>query len=143
MLARRELTEAQVRQRLSRRGHSTELIDDAVTRLRENRSLDDERAAGAIARTEVIVRRRGRGRVRHRLAAAGITGDIAEQALESALEGVDQEALLASLIDRRLRHRTTIEDDAEFRRLFRYLVGQGFEVDRVLAHLRARRRRPT
>ena len=35
---------------------------------------------------------------------------------------------------------TTIADDREFQRLYRYLVGQGFESDRVLAALNARRR---
>ena len=141
MLARRELSEAQVRQRLTRRGHPDDSIDDAVARLRESRSLDDARAAGAIARTEALVRRRGRGRVRQRLAAAGITGAVADRAVEEALAGVDQDALLGSLIERRLRDRPTIADEAEFRRLYRYLIGQGFEPDRVLAQLRARRSR--
>jgi hypothetical protein len=33
----------------------------------------------------------------------------------------------------------TIADDREFNRLYRYLIGQGFEPDRVLALLRKRK----
>ena len=57
MLARRELSEAQVRQRLARRGESQESIDEAIARLKSDRSIDDERVAGAIARTQAAGRR--------------------------------------------------------------------------------------
>ena len=49
MLGRRELSEAQVRQRLAKRGHDEAAIDAAVTRLKSDRSLDDVRVAGATA----------------------------------------------------------------------------------------------
>ena len=41
MLARRELSEAQVRQRLLRKKHSPEAIDAAITRLKSERAIDD------------------------------------------------------------------------------------------------------
>jgi SOS response regulatory protein OraA/RecX len=40
---------------------------------------------------------------------------------------------------RRLRGRDRITDDREFQRLYRYLIAQGFEGDRVLELLRQRR----
>jgi len=45
MLARRELSEAQIRQRLARREHEPDLIDEAAARLKEERALDDVRVA--------------------------------------------------------------------------------------------------
>ena len=36
---------------------------------------------------------------------------------------------------KRLRGRERIADDREFQRLFRYLTAQGFDSDRILAHL--------
>ena len=59
LLARRELSEAQVRQRLARKGHTEPDIDQAVARLVADRSIDDARVAEAIARTETAVRKRG------------------------------------------------------------------------------------
>jgi len=60
MLARRELSEQQVRQRLGRKAYDQQEIDDAVERLRGERALDDARVAEAIARTEVTLRKRGK-----------------------------------------------------------------------------------
>jgi regulatory protein len=138
MLARRELSEAQVRQRLGRRGHATDEIDAAIEKLRAERALDDERVAETIARTQSHVRGRGRFRVRQEIEAAGIGRAVADRAVNEAFKEVDSSALLEAAIARRLRGRTGPVDDREFRRLFRYLVGQGFESDRVLRALKAR-----
>jgi regulatory protein len=139
LLARRELSEAQIRQRLARRGHTSDDIDTAVAQLRAERALDDRRVATAIANTETRVRGRGRRRVKRQIEAAGISATLAQEAVELAFADVDADALLAAAIDRRLRGRETIADDRECQRLFRYLTAQGFEPDRVLAALRARR----
>jgi regulatory protein len=139
MLAGRELSESQVRQRLARRGHDSNDIDQAIARLKANGNIDDARAAAVIARRETTVRRRGKARVSSRLRAAGIAPAIADHAVQQVFEDVDADALLAASLERRLRGRTRIDDDKEFQRLYRYLVGQGFETDRVLAALRKHR----
>lgn len=139
MLARREVSEAQVRQRLARRGYDERGVEEAVNRLREERAIDDRRVAGAIARTETNVRGRGRSRVRRQIEAAGIAPALAAQAIDEVFAEIDGEALLTAALDRRLRGRTTIADDREYQRLFRYLLTQGFDADRIAAALRARR----
>jgi regulatory protein len=137
MLAGRELSEAQVRQRLKRRGHDAADIDMAVERLKARGSIDDTRAAAVIARHETTVRRRGKARVSIRLRAAGIAQSVADNAVEQVFQDVDADALLDAALERRLRGRTTIDDEKEFNRLYRYLIGQGFEPERVLAKLRS------
>jgi len=52
LLGRRELSESQIRERLTRRKHDPRAVDAAVTRLREERSIDDVRVAEAIARSQ-------------------------------------------------------------------------------------------
>lgn len=138
MLARRELSEAQLRQRLTRRGHPPSSIDDTIARLIDERSLDDSRVAAAIARNEITMKRRGRLRVLRRIQAAGIAADVAHSVVAEAFQGVDADALLASALEKRLSAGRTIADKREFARLYRYLVGQGFDTERVLALLRAR-----
>src|SRR6185503_809507 len=133
---RRELSEAQVRQRLARKGHEPDDIDAAVDRLRQERAIDDARVAEAIAHTETTVHRRGKVGVRQRIERAGIAPAVARHAVDEAFGSVDDEALLLGALARRLRGRDGVADDAEFRRLFRYLVGQGFEPDRVMALLK-------
>lgn len=141
MLARRELSEAQIRQRLARRNHDADAIDAAVGRLKDERALDDRRVADAIARLETGVRRHGRLRVRRAIEQAGIDRVTARRAVDDAFAGLDSDALLDEAIARRLRGRTHVEDDREAARLYRYLVGQGFEPDRALRALDARRPR--
>lgn len=139
-LARRELSEAQIRQRLSRRGFTPDDIDDAVTRLRNDGSLDDARVASAIARTQLSIKKRGARRVRREIEAAGIASSLAERAVAEVYAEVDADALLTAAIDRRLGTRR-LDDDREMARLYRYLVGQGFDSDKSMAALRQRRKR--
>src|ERR1700674_5315559 len=136
MLGRRELSEAQVRQRLARREHPPDAIDIAVARLREERAIDDLRAAEAIARNQTSIKRRGKLRVRRQIEQAGIQPATARRAVDEVFGALDPDALLAALLPKRLRSGEQIADEAAFRRLYRYLVGQGFEPDRVMAALR-------
>ena len=140
MLARRELSELQLRQRLRRKAFSADAIDEAITRLTAGRLLDDARVAGAIARTETGIRKRGPLRVRQKLAAAGITGSAADAALEEVTSQIDMDALLEAALARRLRAGDTLDDERVMARLYRQLTSQGFEQDRVLRLLRSRRR---
>src|SRR5712691_8992656 len=136
MLGRREVSEAQVRQRLARKGHDPDEIDAAVERLRSERAIDDARVAEAIAHTETTVRRRGKLRVRRQIEQAGIASATARHAIDSVFGAIDDAALLDAALAKRLRGRDQLADEREFRRLFRYLVAQGFEPDRVMTALR-------
>jgi regulatory protein len=139
MLARRELSEAQVRQRLARKQHDADAIDEAIARLRDERAIDDARVAEAIARTETSIRRRGKLRVRMQIERAGIAKGVAKDAVDAVFDNIDDDALIEASLQKRLRGRNTIADDREFQRLYRYLAAQGFESDRILRLLNGRR----
>jgi regulatory protein len=141
MLARRELSESQVRQRLARRGYEESEIDSAIERLKIDRAIDDARVAGAIARTEVSIKRRGRRRVVQEIQQAGISRSAARQAVDQTFDEIDEEQLLGAALNRRLKGDRVIADDREFQRLFHYLVRQGFDADDVFKALSARRSR--
>ncbi len=139
MLSRRELSEAQLRERLRRKDHPAEAIDGAVERLKQLRALDDGRVARAAARTEAQVRSRGRAYVLRRLQFIGIAKEIAEEAVNEVFGGLDEQALLDRAIGRRLRGPSArIRDAAHFRRLLQQLIRQGFPASRVIAALKAR-----
>ena len=139
MLARRELSEAQVRDRLARKGYAPGVVAEAVARLRDERAIDDSRVAEAIARRETTTKRRGKRGVRLRIERAGVTTATARKAVDEVFESVDDRALLEAALARRLRGRDRAADDREFQRLYRYLVTQGFDVDVVMRALEARR----
>jgi regulatory protein len=132
MLGRRELSEAQVRQRLARRGHDPAATEAAVARLCEERAVDDRRVAAAIARTQVALKGRGKLRVLRQIEQAGISRSIARDAADEVFGEIEGDTLLEAALARRLRGRTHVADEAERHRLYRYLVSQGFEPDRIL-----------
>jgi regulatory protein len=139
MLARRELSERQLRERLARREHPPDAVDAAIARLQETRALDDARVAHALARMEVHIKRHGRMRAQRELERSGVAPSLAQHALDEVFDALDPDALLETALARRLRDGQTIDDDATFRRLYRFLLGQGFESDRVIRALKRRR----
>jgi regulatory protein len=141
MLGRRELSERQLRQRLARKGHGPDEIDEAVGRLREDRSLDDERVAVAVARNEASVRRHGRLRALRKIENAGIDRALARRAVDEVFGALDDDALLEAALGRRLSAGGVIADDRTFKRLYRFLVAQGFDAEAVVRALRTRDRR--
>ena len=138
LLARRELAEAQLRERLARRKFEKDDVDAAVARLRRERAIDDRRTAVACARTEMRLKHRGRARVVRQIEALGIARDTARDAVAEVFAEVDETELLQQALDRRLRHGMDVSDPAVFRRVHRYLLGQGFDPGRVTALLRSR-----
>jgi regulatory protein len=127
MLARRELTEAQVRSRLGRRQFEPDDIDAAVVRLRQERALDDRRTALACARTEATLKHHGRIRALRQLQAIGVPQEVARAAVRDVFTELDEDALLQQALDRRLRHSAPIEALPVARRIHRYLLAQGFD----------------
>jgi regulatory protein len=141
MLARRELSEARLRERLRRKDHGDDAVDAAVARLREAGALDDRRVAVSAARTEAQIRSRGRSYVLRKLEALGISTEIAADAVDEVFGSLDESALLVRALSRRLRGPSpSIRDQAHFRRLYQQLIRQGFQPSAVIAALRQRAR---
>ena len=126
MLAGREMSTARVRDRLRTRGFPDDAIESAVTRLTSAGLLDDRRAVQAAARTLVSVRMRGRHRVGRELERLGFDQALIGQALHDVLEAVDESAMLARLVESKLRGGKTLADGAAYRRLFGALLRRGF-----------------
>ena len=137
MLSRRELSEAQVRTRLTRKEFDVDEIQAAVERLRQDGTLNDRRVALAAARLESAVRHRGRSRVILKLRTLGIDSDIAEAAVNEVFKEVDEGALLDRACERRLRGQVASDLDETGRaRIVRGLAGQGFAIDAILKRLK-------
>jgi regulatory protein len=138
-LARRELSERQVRERLARRGVDEEEIEAAVARLRGERAIDDRRVALACARSAVRLKGRGRERVRRAVEAIGIAREVARAAVDEVFAEVDEPALIERALTKRWP-KLGEPDRREVQRIYQALVRQGFPPDRVLQAIKARRR---
>jgi len=137
MLSARELSEAQLRTRLKRRELDAAEIDEAISRLKADRTLNDRRVALAIARMESAIKHRGRSRVLQKIRQAGIDDDTAQQAVQAVFEEVDEDAMLDKAFERRLRGTAPKElDDRGRAKVIRGLVAQGFRFEAILKRLK-------
>jgi regulatory protein len=136
LLGRRELSVSQLRARLLDREHPREEVEAAIAHLLETRALDDGRVARAFARTAAKVKGRGRLRVMRELSAMGIGKEVAAEALAEVFGDLDERALIAKALQKKLRGRPRIASPAENARLYQYLMRQGFSPAGIVAALR-------
>jgi regulatory protein len=137
LLSRRELSTKQLRDRLVRRKFDVSEIDDVVSRLTRDGTLDDRRVALASARTGATLKRHGRRRVLQRVQQLGIDPDVARRAVDEVFGDVDEQLLLDAAIERRVRGVDVRSLDRHAKaRLVRHLVARGFDPSQVLARLR-------
>jgi regulatory protein len=92
LLARRELTEKELRDRLLDRDHPRDEIDRVVAHLLESKTLDDDRVARAYARTASGIKGRGRLRVMRELTEMGVARQTATEAVAEVFADVDERA---------------------------------------------------
>lgn len=136
-LGARELSEAQVRARLAEKGYTDTAIRPAVERLLQDRTLDDRRAATAVARTEARVRRHGPHRVMGKLMAMQIDRDLAKDIIRELFGEEDEDALIEKTLEIRLRgNPERLKDPRERRKILAYLIRQGFSASTASAAIR-------
>lgn len=130
----------QMRERLRDRDHPDADVERAITLLIENHALDDRRVAAAYVRTAMEVKGRGRLRIERELQAIGIEREVAAEAIAEAFGSVDERAMVAQALKKKLRGKTALASPAEYARLYQFLLRQGFSPATVTAALRPYRR---
>lgn len=135
LLGRRDLTRAELTTRLLDRGYLTDDIEPALTRLGEERFLDDRRTALAHARTASKIKGRGRVRIGRELEARGVAKNLIQEALNQISPDEDLDTVRRFLARKGI---TSPPEPAERRRLFQQLVRRGFSIDLVSKALRYR-----
>ena len=123
MLSRRELSRAELTARLVERGFNRLDVDAAVERLRDNRSLDDRRAAFAHAQSASRLKGRGRLRIQRELEARGFSRELAREVVGDISPDDDLNAI-KRFVER--KGKTTEDSPAGRRRLFNQLLRRGF-----------------
>jgi regulatory protein len=136
LLARRELTEKELRDRLVDRDHPRDEIDRVIAHLLESKALDDGRVARAYARTATDIKGRGRLRVMRELNAMGVARETATEAVTEVFADVDERALIAKALQKKMRGKLRISDAREHARLYQYLMRQGFTPAGIVSALR-------
>lgn len=139
ILARRELSRAQLRDRLSRYSPSPSEMEAVIARLVHERAIDDTRMALAHARRSAEVKFHGKSRAQREIEAAGIDQETAHRAVAEVFNEVGEESVLECALKKQLDG--LIRGRAQFRRLHQALLRRGFPPDRIATMLMARAER--
>ncbi len=124
-LARRPRSEAEVRQRLSKKGFAPVVVEEVLARLRELALVDDEAFARFWVENRSQFRPRGVQGLRYELRQKGVPAETVDQALEQ----IDEEELIWSVARTRASRLLAAPIDShEFqRKLGGFLLRQGFD----------------
>jgi regulatory protein len=126
-LGRRDHTEKELRRGLARKGFEEDVADKALERARREGLVNDERVAGALARTSARSGRRGPLRVLAALRNKGVSPETARAATKAAFEGADEgESNLARFATNLLRRAKGDTPKERRLRVVRSLVTRGF-----------------
>lgn len=154
LLARRDLSEAEVRERLGQREYAEPEVEEAVGRLRDRGYLDDGALAKALAASRAAGRLHGPNRVADYLRRRRLPPDLVRSAVEEAFPGGAETELAKQAAARLASSRAKApaipgepgEEDGYGRRqeerkrrerLLRRLVGRGFTWEAALAAVSA------
>lgn len=136
LLATSDLSTVQLRERLMQRQFPSQEIENTIVRLIDSRILDDSRTALSYARRSATIKLRGKKRTQQELQARGIDPDVANQAIAVIFDELRESEVLERAIAKRLH--APLKDRIEFKRLHRFLVGQGFPSEAVSKALTSR-----
>jgi regulatory protein len=137
LLAQRARSEAELRQRLTRKGIAPAVVDRTLAWLDERGYLDDRAFAEAFVRDRLRLRPRGRVGLIQELRRKGVDGDTAEAAADAVMtaEAVDDVALALEAARAWARKNAPLVRDAgrdmeqrqrARRRLYGHLARRGF-----------------
>ncbi len=132
-LSRREHSAAELRHKLTQRGHEAESIAAVVAQLTEAGWQSDPRYAEMLVRNRI---EQGYGplRIRAELNAAGISDAECESALAAA--EVDWEARARKVHARKFKAQSAITA-SQWQQQYRFLAGRGFEARHIRSALRS------
>lgn len=133
LLMRQDRTEFQLREKLRSDGYPEEVVECAVTYVKEHHYIDDRRYAKTYAQR--MQGKKSRRAVAFELARKGISDAVLEE-LVMEQEEESEEEMIRQLAEKRLGDPHKL-DEKEFRRIYAYLMRRGFQNGEVLKVLKA------
>jgi regulatory protein len=139
LLAFRARSTSELRRQLLRKGELAADIEAAITRLREQKYLDDADFARQFARTKLLAAGASRRRIVQELSRRGVNRDVADQAIEELREndGLDPAAAVRRVAEKKWKSLARFDDFTRRRRLYAFLARRGFDPDEIKAVMTA------
>lgn len=129
LLGRRAYTRKEVRDKLSKRGFTTSVVDRTLATLERVRVVDDRDFAERFVQERLRLRPTGAPVLRRDLARRGVPKDLIEAVLEEILGEVDLEAVAFRLLCGRRSRYLQLSRDKALNRMYGFLARRGFSPD--------------
>lgn len=126
-LSRRDHGSFELKQKGLKKGYPKEIIDDVIDELDQKGLLNDESFAKKFASDKADFKQWGPIKIKSALRKKGISKNIAEKAVQSITNDLDQQQICVDLLIKRKRH--FLRESDPFKRkqkMYRYLAGKGF-----------------
>jgi regulatory protein len=138
LLGFRARSVAEMRRRLIQAGAPRTEVEEVVTRLIDQKLLDDADFAQQFARTKVAGGA-SRLRVLQELRRKGVAADVAEGALDTLLEeeGIDPSRSARAAAEKKWRSLARVDDSTRKRRVYAFLARRGFSPDEIRSAMNA------
>lgn len=133
LLEFRARSEAELRRKLLQKGEPAAAVEEAITRLRDQKVLDDATFARTFARAKLTSAGASRRRVLQLLAQKGVARSVAEAALAVLHddESIDDSAAIARVAEKKWKSLRSLDAFTRRRRLYAFLARRGFDADEI------------
>ncbi|HJQ20938.1 MAG TPA: regulatory protein RecX [Gemmatimonadaceae bacterium] len=139
LLEYRARSAAELRRQLLRKGAEASDVDAALSRLREQKLIDDEDFALQFARGRITGAGASRRRIVQELARNGIPPDMAGRAIDTLRDddGLDPSAGIHRVARRKWQSLAKVDEFTRKRRLYAFLARRGYDPDEIRAAMQS------
>ncbi len=128
---------AELRAKLVEKDWTTpEIVEEILDKLKDYNYLNDEQFAANFASYNLRMKPIGKRKLQQKLALKKLDKETVESAIEKAFEEIPESDLLDLALEKRLRVRGVPKNREETKKLFDYLLRQGFSFDIVREKVR-------
>ena len=131
ILARRMYTNKEIRDKLSERGYTAEIIQDVIAAMERYGYLNDKTFAEEWIRSRMQTKPKGKIALRQELARKGIERSIIEDALSRIFGDSKELDTALDLARRRVKSYSKDEPETARRKLWSFLLRRGFDFETV------------
>ena len=133
LLTARAYSVRNLRRKLVLRQYPADEVSSVMERLLGSGLLDDKRFAEQFVRGRLLGKGSSRLRLKQQLFQRGISGEIAEAAVDAVMneEPVDTQSMVICAARKKLRSMGSLEPVVQRRRLYAYLARAGYKSDEI------------
>ncbi|MBN1474243.1 MAG: RecX family transcriptional regulator [Syntrophaceae bacterium] len=136
LLSLRPHSEKELKKKLREKGFPSEIVEEALEKLRNLKYLDDKSFAPRWARNLAVNKLWGNKKIILSLREKGIDGDLISVAVEKARQEMPEEEAIEALIKKKTaKKKLNILEQKEKQKIFQSLLGRGFPAGLILRKL--------